>query len=68
MNTVSRVEIADCVEEAFLDSPVSSTELMDFAATHGARGPVLEVLGRLHGSAYHDLRELWRELGDVPVE
>lgn len=65
MNTVCRIEIADCLEDAFAGAPLSSTDLIEFAAGHGARSPVLQVLGRLHGPAH---RELWSELADVPVE
>jgi hypothetical protein len=68
MTTVDRTEIADCLEAAFLGEPLSSSDLVEFAAAHGARSPVLKVLGRLDGSVYRSLRELWRELADVPVE
>lgn len=62
------MEIADCIEGAFRGAPMSTTDLVEFAADHDARTDVLEVLGRLHGSGYRELRELWSELSDVPVE
>jgi hypothetical protein len=68
METVSRTEIADCIEQAFAGAPVSSAELVAYASDHGARKRVLEVLGRLDAGVYRDLRDLWGELGDVPVE
>jgi hypothetical protein len=68
MKTVDRMEIADCVEAAFVGNPLSSSDLVEFAAAHGARSPVLQVLDRLDGLTYRNLRELWRELADVPVE
>ena len=68
MIRVSRTEIAGCVEDAFANAPLSSNDLVDYASDHGARAPVLKELGRLHGSTYRDLRELWGELGDVPLE
>ncbi len=68
MQIVSRVEIAECVEEVFQGEAVTCSHLVEFAADHGARAPVLDVLGRLNGDGYRDLRELWGELGDVPVE
>jgi Protein of unknown function (DUF2795) len=68
MNVVSRTEIADCVEHAFKGGPVSSSDLIEFAADHGARKPVLKVLGRLPAHNYLELRDLWGELRDVPVE
>jgi len=68
MTAVCRTEIADFIEDAFRGTPLSSTDLVEFAADHGARTPVLKVLGRLQGVAYRELRELWGELGDVPVE
>lgn len=68
VNTVCRMEIADCVEGAFHGAPLSSTDIIEFASDHGARTPVLRVLSRLHAPVYRELRELWAELGDVPVE
>ncbi len=68
MDTVSRTEIADCIEDVFAGAPVTSSDLIEFAADHGARNPVLEVLGRLHADTYREMRELWGELGDLPVE
>jgi hypothetical protein len=68
MKAVDRTEIADCLEDAFVGQPLSSSDLVEFAAAHGARSPVLQVLDRLDGPSYRNLRELWRELADVPVE
>lgn len=68
MNSVCRIEIADCVEDAFSGTTLSPDDLVEYAAEHGARPPVLQVLARLHGSDYRELRELWSELADVPVE
>ena len=68
MDKVSRTEIAECVEGAFAEGPVSPTDLIEFAADHGARPPVVRVLGRLDHDRYRELRELWSELSDVPVE
>ena len=62
------MEIADCLETAFIGQPLSSGDLVEFATTRGARSQVLQVLGRLEGQTYRDLRDLWRELADVPVE
>ena len=69
MKTVSRTEIAGCLEDAFGGAgALTCADVVAFAADHGARPPVLKVLGRLSESAYRDLRELWSELADVPVE
>lgn len=68
MGTVCRAEIADCLEDAFGGSPVSAESLVQFATDHGARPPVIEVLGRLHEREYRRLRDLWRELADIPLE
>jgi len=68
VKTVDRTEIADCLEAAFVGEPLSSSDLVEFATAHGARSPVLKVLKRLDGPNYRSLRELWRELADVPVE
>lgn len=68
MRTVSRTEIAECVEGAFAQGPLSPTDLIEFAADHGARSPVVQVLSRLDRPSYHELRDLWSELRDVPVD
>jgi hypothetical protein len=68
MDTVNRTEIADCIEQRFVGTPVSPTDLIEYAAEHGARTPVLQALERLHAHDYRELRELWEELSDVPVE
>lgn len=68
MTMVSRMEIADCVEAAFSGRAVSPSELVEYAAGHGARAPVLDVLGRLSHDGYRTLRDLWGELDDVPIE
>lgn len=68
MTTVTRSEIADCIENAFAEQPISSAELVKFASSHGARRQVLRVLGQLRGDGYHCLRDLWAELADIPIE
>lgn len=68
METVCRGEIADYLEDAFAGPPVSPESLVAFAADHGARPPVIEVLSRLHEREYRSLRDLWNELADIPLE
>ena len=68
MYAVTRIEIAVSLEDAFAAGTASGAYLAEYAANHGARQAVLQVLGRLHREDYHELRELWAELRDVPVE
>ncbi len=68
MTTVCRTEIADCLENAFNSAPLTPDALVEFAESNGARPQVIGVLGRLHEDAYRNIRELWRELADVPLE
>ncbi len=68
MTAVCRTEIADCVEGAFGHGTLSPTDLVKYATDHGARSPVLKVLERLHEPIYREIRDLWGELGDIPVE
>lgn len=65
---ISRVEIADHVRDVFEHGPVTRTELLAQAADHGARPAVLHTLGRLPDRIYRDLRELWQDIPDVPIE
>lgn len=68
MEPVCRGEIADYLEDAFAGPPISPESLVEFAADHGARPPVIEVLSRLHEREYRTLRDLWNELADIPLE
>ncbi|MBE0476301.1 MAG: DUF2795 domain-containing protein [Coriobacteriia bacterium] len=65
---VTRVEIADAVEEAFIPHGATRSELIEHAANADARPQVLSVLERLPDRRYGRLRELWDHLFDVPVE
>jgi hypothetical protein len=64
---VTRVEIADHVQDAFdADRPLTSDELLVSARRNGARPEVLHALERLPGT-YARLRDLWPDLPGVPV-
>jgi hypothetical protein len=65
---ISRVEIADHVRDVFEHGPVTRTELLAGAADHGARPAVLHTLQRLPDRVYHEVRELWPDIPDVPIE
>lgn len=68
MTLVTRSEIADHVEEAFSSPAVSPAALVDQARRSGARPAVIAQLRRLRRAEYGSLRDLWSELGDLPVE
>ena len=65
---VTRVEIADHVRAAFAHGPAPRQALVVAATRSGARPEVLGVLERLPDRRYQELRHLWGDLPDVPVE
>lgn len=65
---VTRVEIADHVRAAFASGPASRQMLIDAAAGSHARPEVLVVLQRLPANRYQELRHLWGDLPDVPID
>ncbi len=64
--TVTRIELVDHVESAFAAGPATRSDLLAAAASH-ARPEVIEVLQRLSDIQYRTVRDLWKELSDVPV-
>lgn len=65
---VTRIEIADAVEEAFATPPVNKDDLLACATTGRARPEVIETLGRLPERDYRSLRDLWPHLPGTPVD
>lgn len=66
--TVTREEIAAHVHRAFIAGVTTKAELAAVAAGSGARPDVLRVLGLLPDRPYSDLRQLWAELPEVPID
>lgn len=65
---VTRMEIADSVEQAFLSPPTSKADLLSTAVVAQARPQVLDVLTTLPEGKYRPLHDLWVHLAEVPVE
>lgn len=65
---VTREEIAAHVHRAFVAGATTRDELVVAASASGARGDVLRVLAGLPDRRYSDLRDLWPELPNVPVD
>ena len=65
---MTRFEIADIVEAAFVRPPVTKPELLAAARDAGARDELLTTLNRLRDRRFSTLRDLWADLEDVPVE
>lgn len=64
----TRVEIADSIGEAFAAGPMTREDLLAAANRAGARPQVLRVLERLPHGPFHELRQLWGSIPDVPIE
>lgn len=64
---VSRIELADCIERAFANSPICSGDLIAAATRASARTEILEALATLPDRPYHRLVDLWTHLPDLPI-
>ncbi len=65
---VTRTEIADHVRAAFAPGGATRQSLVDAAAGSQARPAVLRVLRRLPDHQYQELRHLWGDLPEMPVD
>lgn len=66
--TVTRLEIADVVENAFDAPPASKADLLAWATANRARVEVIDTLNRLPEGSFRSLRDLWQHLPGVPVD
>lgn len=65
---VTRMELVEHIEAAFgSNAPVRRGDLLAAATASHARPEVHAVLARLPDTPYRSLRDLWPELGDLPV-
>lgn len=67
MTTVTRLEIADLVEDAFGPGGTDRAALLAVAAEKGAHRVVVAKLGELPDRRFRSMRELWDYLPEVPV-
>ena len=65
--TVTRSELAPHVEAAFATGSATRDKLLAYAAGSHARPEIIEVLRTLPDQPYPSIRDLWYELGHVPV-
>ncbi|MGA8117514.1 MAG: DUF2795 domain-containing protein [Actinocatenispora sp.] len=65
--TVTRIEIADHVEDAFDAGPANRGSLLAAAERAGARQALLGILATLPDRPYGELRHLWTDLPEVPI-
>lgn len=66
---VTRTAIAGHIRHAFSSGGAASrSELLAAAASTQAPPPVLHRLGELPDGNFKTLRDLWRQMPDVPVE
>lgn len=68
MRTVTRLEIADLIEDAFGSAGTDRAALLAAAATKGAHPVVVDKLGELPDRRFRSMRELWDYLPEVPVD
>jgi hypothetical protein len=68
MNTVTRIDIADLIGDAFGPSGADRAALLATAAEKGAHPVVLEKLTELPDQRFRTMRELWDHIPEVPVD
>lgn len=69
MLPVTRLEVAEMVAGAFdQHDVVLRDDLIAAALEASARPEVLDVLAHVSNSKFHSVRDLWRDLGHLPVE
>lgn len=66
--SVTRVEIADSLHNAFAGSPVSKDDLITAAIARHAHPGVVAALTSLPDRPYRSLLDLWPHLAEVPIE
>lgn len=67
MRPVTRIELLDHIEAAFSAGAASPADLLDAAVGSAARPEVIELLHRLPDTTFRSARDLWYELGEVPM-
>ncbi|GAB1688629.1 DUF2795 domain-containing protein [Krasilnikovia sp. M28-CT-15] len=65
--TVTRTELAVHVEAAFTTGPATRDRMLAYAAGSHARPEIIDLINGLPDKSYPSLRDLWYELGHVPV-
>jgi Protein of unknown function (DUF2795) len=65
--TVTRIELAAHVEAAFAAGPATRDRLLAHAAGSHARPAIIDMLHELPDKTYASIRDLWYELGHVPI-
>lgn len=67
MDGVTRIELANSIQAAFADGPATRDNLLAYAVGSKARPQAIALLQRLPNKSYSSLRDLWHDLGDVPI-
>jgi hypothetical protein len=64
---VTRVEILDVLDDAFISGPTTRHQLVGVARAQGARTELVSLLEDLPDRQYTHQRQLWVDLPHVPV-
>jgi hypothetical protein len=65
--TVTRIELAVHIEAAFISGPATRDRMLAYAAGSHARPEVIVLLQGLPDKPYASIRDLWYELGQIPI-
>lgn len=65
--TVTRTELATHIEAAFMSGPATRDRILAYAAGSHARPDVIALLQGLPDKPYASIRDLWYELGHIPI-
>lgn len=65
--SVTRTELANHIEAAFTGGPATRDSLLAYATSSHARPEILNLLHGLPDKIYPSMRNLWHDLGHLPV-
>ena len=66
--TVTRTELASHIGAAFSGGRATRDSLLAYAAGSHARPEVIAAIQRLQDKPYANIRDLWHDLADMPVD
>lgn len=67
MTTLTRIQIADLIEDAFGPGGTDRATLLAVAAQKGAHPALLQKLSDLPDRRFRSMRDLWSHIPEVPL-
>jgi hypothetical protein len=68
VTTLTRIQIADLIADAFGPGGTDRSTLLAVAAEKGAHPALLQKLGALPDQRFRTMRDLWDHIPEVPLD